>query len=232
MGKYIYESHMGSLYTTSVEQTPDMLYCEQCGDSNHLVGYANDLQEAWALLKPKTNLFDAGRCIGCSHKEDYDYCNEHCENYAASGGYSLAWIMEFLHEEFPEDNTWHFVYLLMKHQDNGKEYYVARCSHNNHKFGEKHSFPVGVCMNGDYVGMIANALVIYGGQVDLSTLKCVATKYTRDGVIHIYECVDTKPESDNWREAASCFDDNWYGYFEKEALNLIDAQELVFCDIL
>ena len=65
----------------------------------------------------------------------------------------------------------------------------------------------------------------------MSSLKLVTTKHTKKSVIHIYECIDTKPESENWREAASYFGDGWYGYFEKERLNLIDGQELVFCDI-
>ena len=231
MGKYIYEGHMGGLYATNQEQPWDMLYCEQCGDSDHCLGYANNLAEAWALLESETDTCDITKCDNCPHDEDYDYCNEHCEEYAKSGGYGLPYVMSFLNEEFPDDTKWHYVYLLLKCEDEGKEYYMAKCGHKGYGFGEKQSFPYGVCMNKDYAHLIARNLTIYGGSVDMSSLKLVTTKHTKNSIIHIYECIDTKPESENWREAASYFGDGWYGYFEKERLNLIDEQELVFCDI-
>lgn len=231
MGKYIYQGHMGGLYATHQEQPWDMLYCEQCGDSDHLIGHANNLAEAWALLESETDTCDITKCDNCPHDEDYDYCNEHCEEYAKSGGYGLPYVMEFLKEEFPNDTKWHYIYLLLKHKEDDKEYYMARCNHDNYKFGEKHSFPVAVSMNKEYADMIARSLTIYGGEVDVSTLKCITTKHTKKSIIHIYECIDTKPESENWREAASYFGDGWYGYFDRDSLNLVDEQELVFCDI-
>lgn len=37
---YIYEGHMGSLYTSDYPLEYEDLYCEQCGDSDWLVGFA------------------------------------------------------------------------------------------------------------------------------------------------------------------------------------------------
>lgn len=231
MGKYIYQGHMGGLYTTSVMQDSASLYCDECGDSDTLIGYADNFQEAWNLLKSETDMFDSDKCVGCSHYEDYDYCNEHCENYALSGGYSLSWVMGFLHNEFPNDVKWHYVYLLIRHGEGENAYYLVKCDHDKEHFGSVHSFPVAVCSDAEYVKRIADSLMVYGGQIDSSSLKSVSTKHTRDSVIHIYECVDMKPESKNWKDAAFYLGDSWYGYFEKEKINLIEKQELIFCDI-
>ena len=50
-GKYIYESHMGGLYTSDYDLPFDRLYCDTCGDSDHLIGYAVDKADAMKVLK-------------------------------------------------------------------------------------------------------------------------------------------------------------------------------------
>ena len=52
---YIYESHMGDLYTSDEPLDYEDLYCEQCGDSDSLIGYANTREEVWDLLKDEWN---------------------------------------------------------------------------------------------------------------------------------------------------------------------------------
>lgn len=51
MGKYIYESHLGGLYTSEHSIPWDELYCEQCGDSDWELGYCTSREEARELLK-------------------------------------------------------------------------------------------------------------------------------------------------------------------------------------
>ena len=63
---YIYESHMGGLYTSDDPLDYEDLYCEECGDSDWLVGYANTREEAWNLLKDDTDTDGSGGW-------DYDY---------------------------------------------------------------------------------------------------------------------------------------------------------------
>ena len=63
---YIYESHLGSLYTSIYELDYDELYCEQCGDSDWLIGYAITKEEAWDLLKNDVDINGSGGW-------DYDY---------------------------------------------------------------------------------------------------------------------------------------------------------------
>ena len=63
---YIYESHLGNLYTSIYELDYDELYCEQCGDSDWLIGYATTKEEAWNLLKRDVDINGSGGW-------DYDY---------------------------------------------------------------------------------------------------------------------------------------------------------------
>ena len=46
---YIYEGHMGSLYTSDEPLDYESLYCEECGDSDWLIGYANTREDTWNL---------------------------------------------------------------------------------------------------------------------------------------------------------------------------------------
>ena len=57
---YIYEGHMGSLFASPWEFDPDECYCETCGDSDRLIGYAETREEAWELLKDDTDIDGSG----------------------------------------------------------------------------------------------------------------------------------------------------------------------------
>lgn len=63
---YIYEDHMGGLYTSDRELDYEERYCEQCGDTDWLLGCAYTRQEAWNLLKG-----DNGTDSFCGY--DYNY---------------------------------------------------------------------------------------------------------------------------------------------------------------
>lgn len=57
---YIYEGHMRNLYTSDCELDYEDLYCEQCGDSDWLIGQADTRGEAWLLLKDDTDINGSG----------------------------------------------------------------------------------------------------------------------------------------------------------------------------
>ena len=99
---YIYENHMGGLYTSDTFLDYDDLYCEQCGDSDWLVGYASTRAEAWELLKDETNTFDPSMCEGCSHNGDDEYCDFECEHYMHSGGWNYEYVREFIETNWDE----------------------------------------------------------------------------------------------------------------------------------
>lgn len=71
---YIYEGHMGDLYVTNEALDYEDLYCEQCGDSDWLIGYAETRDEAWNLLKDETNIDGSGGW-------DYEYVQEFLKNW-------------------------------------------------------------------------------------------------------------------------------------------------------
>jgi hypothetical protein len=99
---YIYEGHMGSLYTSYEPLDYEDLYCEQCGDCDWLIGYAANREEAWNLLKDETSTFDESMCENCPHNEDYEYCNNECEDYQHSGGWDLNYVKNFIAENWYE----------------------------------------------------------------------------------------------------------------------------------
>lgn len=74
---YIYEGHLGHLYTSDTYLDYEDLYCEQCGDSDWCVGYATTKAEAWELLKDKTDI-------------------------NGSGGWGYEYVMKFLNTNWEE----------------------------------------------------------------------------------------------------------------------------------
>lgn len=99
---FIYENHLGGVYSEDIELYFDELYCEQCGDSDFLIGFASTREEAWELLKDVTNTFDPSICESCDHSKDYDYCSCMCKAYQHSGGYDYEYIQEFINENWPK----------------------------------------------------------------------------------------------------------------------------------
>lgn len=70
---YIYQSHMGGLFASEDYLDYDECYCEECGDSDSLIGQADTKEEVWELLKPYTDINGSGGF-------DYDYVYEFIEN--------------------------------------------------------------------------------------------------------------------------------------------------------
>lgn len=66
---YIYESHMDGLYVSYDELDYEDLYCEQCGDSDWLIGYAETREDAWRLFKDDVDIDGSGGW-------NYDYIQE------------------------------------------------------------------------------------------------------------------------------------------------------------
>ncbi|MBS5143816.1 MAG: hypothetical protein KHZ91_13280 [Firmicutes bacterium] len=71
---YIYESHMGALFTSDCILDYEQTYCETCGDSDYLLGYAETREEAWELLKDDTDINGSGGW-------DYDYIQDFLKNW-------------------------------------------------------------------------------------------------------------------------------------------------------
>ena len=69
---YIYEGHMGSLFASLWEL--EECYCEICGDSDQLIGYAETREEAWELLKDETDIDGSGGW-------NYEYVQDFLRNW-------------------------------------------------------------------------------------------------------------------------------------------------------
>ena len=48
---YIYQNHMGGLFTTDEPLSYEECYCETCGDSDWLIGEADTREEVLELLR-------------------------------------------------------------------------------------------------------------------------------------------------------------------------------------
>ena len=222
--KYIYESHMGGLYCTDYEDNDT--YCEECGDSDWLLGTASTIEQAWELLKNSTDTFDNSICEKCPHNEDYDYCDEKCKENMNSGGYSLSYIMRFLVENF-ECKKMHYIYLISRYVEDN-DYVLVDCDvKGGYKFGERHALPYNTSLFEEYVPMMARSIttMLDGPCKDL---KKVAVRKTHNGFIHIYECIEEIDEEcpkENWKDISSYRNESWYGYMCKDKIKLIEDQK-------
>lgn len=71
---YVYQSHMGGLFVSDEILDYEQTYCETCGDSDYLLGYAETIEEAWNLLKDDTDIDGSGGW-------NYDYVQGFLKNW-------------------------------------------------------------------------------------------------------------------------------------------------------
>ena len=85
--KYLYDSHLGGLYSTDHELSMLALYCDQCGDSDDKIGQFESIADFWSLIKDKC---------------DIDGC----------GGWTLQYIYPYMISEFdlPDDAEYESYY--------------------------------------------------------------------------------------------------------------------------
>lgn len=81
--RYLYESHLGNLYISDYYINDDELYCEECGDSDWLLGQFDSIEEFWNLIE-----------------DQVDICG--------SGGYKLQYIYPIIVGEFELDDKLDF----------------------------------------------------------------------------------------------------------------------------
>ena len=51
--KYLYESHVGGIYTNDKRLDSDALYCEMCGEYDDYLGSFTTFRDFWDLIKDK-----------------------------------------------------------------------------------------------------------------------------------------------------------------------------------
>ena len=221
--KYIYEGHMGGLYCSDYEI--EDTYCEQCGDSDWLLGTASSAEDAWELLKDKTATFDSSKCDNCPHMDNYDYCDEHCEDYAHSGGYNLAYVMEFICENFKCHK--HVIYMISRAK-NYKDYILVNHKVPGYEWGEVHEVISLNVAREEYVNQLSKDMVIVLDNPDMSTIKEIKSfKHGKD-IVHIFEVLEDIDTSDEmWNQSAHHMDGGWFGYHNKDDIKLSKAQSFL-----
>lgn len=58
--KYLYEGHLGALYVTDHKLSHKQLYCEQCEDSDWLIGSFETIKDFWELIKDSCDIDGRG----------------------------------------------------------------------------------------------------------------------------------------------------------------------------
>lgn len=223
--KYIYESHMGGLFCSDneIEDT----YCEQCGDSDWLIGSASTAEEAWVLLEDKTSTFDDSKCENCLYNGNYDYCDEHCEEFSHSGGYQLGYVMNFVLENFEANNLVHEIYVVGRAK-NDTNYVFVNYEPNGHEFGENHAIPIQLCISENYINQLARGLAFILDNPDYSTLRKITQLNSENRIIHIFEILEEMPEEkENWNNSAHYVGDGWYGYIKLSAIKWLPEQNFI-----
>lgn len=153
---YVYESHLGGLYSSEEEYDFDTLYCEECGDSDLLIGEfdKNDPDAFWNCMIE----------------------NEGCI-------YSESTISNFIADNF---NVQHPAYVYLIIWLKGKNKVVVNYFVSGRKFGEVHSVPHNFCYRlrimDDVASDIYNSIVywdVMDGDVELKDVV------TSDGATYL-----------------------------------------------
>ena len=214
---YLYESHMGGLYTSEEPLDYDYLYCEECCDSDHELGYFETAEEMWEVIQPE-NL----ECIGCTEYEADLSCEEGCERLKPYNihGYDLAYCMEFL-EGFVEGKKT-YVYLICRNARTRQVYVNFKLI--GYKFGERHSIPKMFCFKPELENKIAVSLVPYVGTLKEKP-KLVHTEKVKGNTFKVYECIVEDNETEE--NAAWPEHDGYYGWLDSKEFIPLQKEEFL-----
>ena len=218
---YIYESHLGGLYTSDEALDYDYLYCEECGDSDTEVGYFqdDDFEGIWDTIKP----FDLA-CIGCKDCTDNGECEMSCElllPYTNCNCYGLLYSMKFIEEI--QDGKKSYVYLICKDADTGKIF--VNFKPYGHKFGECQTIPSSFCYKQELELKVAYSLIPPVEKIikEPEFIKKVSQK---NRGCSVYECI-VKKEKDEEENAAWYYNDGWYGWTDRSEYIPVDNEVFV-----
>ena len=212
---YIYEGHLGGLYTSDYVLDYEDLYCETCGDSDTYIGYADTREEAWALLKWQTDTFDNSTCENCPHGYDYVYCDTKCKNASHSDGWDYGYIMQFLYANFESDNQDIYLILAAKHSGCNNMLFV--------KCEKGYYVPEVPAIDERFTQHIRNLTALLNDYKD-DSLCMVAEKHICGKKYILFTCESEEPDG-GWEDVQHCGSDGcWYGYknFEDIKYNFLN----------
>ena len=190
--QYIYQSHMGGLYTTDEPQDWEDMYCETCGDSDTELGKAETIQEAWALLEDETE--GCGVCDRCEkYKEEekesnslIPKCCKICDNeYADWGTWDFQYIMRFLERNFETEGiTPIYVHLVCRSRKNDGVLVTL----------DDREMPCCFCISKEYIDIAAKTLCRKMNDPDYDSLRQAAVFQENGEEHYVFEVYDRSDE--------------------------------------
>ena len=219
---YIYESHMGGLYSSFESLDWDDLYCEQCGDSDWEIGNFETAEEAWEYLKP----YDLC-CIDCTKVDDFDedyFCENDCElidEYNTSNSFGLLYTLSFIAQTFDVENR--HVYLICRDKESNRVF--VKFKPLGHEFGKYHQLPISFSLNDTLDNKVAISLIPTTCEV-VEKPKLLKVIKDNDSESIIYECIVNKSEDDSL-DNAYYYDDNWYGWLSVDDFSFLPHEEFL-----
>lgn len=200
---YLYESHMGGLYTTAEQQDWEDLYCEECGDSDREIGTFENAKELWELVRPSSLA-----CIGCG-KSGECFEPENCPDACGTGtDYSLTYCMGLV-SGFAEEGEGRTVSLICRNIETGR--YFVNFKPKGYVFGESVALPESFCLLPELEEKTAYALIPAGCK---PVRKPEKKAVSEDGKT-VFVCCEVscdREEDIEDEDAAWKYGDGWYGW--------------------
>ena len=204
---YVYESHMGGFYASKDPISREKLYCEQCGDSDRLVGRADTEEEALSLLSAR----NSGWCDLCEERES---CKKNPFLCMYSGEYSFLYILDFIAREYMNSEC--FYVCVIRRRKDGKA--LVNCHPRGYDWGE-HMLPFAPCVFERYAEAAAAACCGDTGDLDIASMRMVAEERHAGKTCRVYEVYEKKmhDEYDSW-----CGEEDSYDYLDKSEIMMAE----------
>ena len=214
---YLYESHLGGLYADDELFDWTELYCEECGDSDRVLGTfdAENPETLWNMIKPSRLA-----CIGCEVEPD---CLLDCNHVDSTGSdYDLLYCMQFIASSTKTESGEKLI-LICRNASNGKIF--VNFHPKGRKFGEKHSLPSSFCLFPELEQKVILSLIPNFFELE-GTPSFIANEFANGKKISIWEC-SVIPDSEDSEEGAWSYADGRYGWLNPDDFDPIKEQEPV-----
>lgn len=221
---FIYECHMGGFYTSEHKLSFGEIYCEQCGDSDHLIGKANTAEEAWNLFKDDTQTQLIPNCDCICENENYNgECPHEKECFAQ---YSYGSVAEFISEDFADTIVEPIKMVLIYKDINYDNAVFAKFVKFKEK--EEYEFPTLSTLDENITLHVWDLINLNDDYIE-GSLKKVGTKKIDDTKYIFFEALSKEKEKINDFHYIDGF---WYGFvpikdaqpkFSKTTRNIYNA---------
>ena len=218
---------MGGLYVSDDVLDYSQTYCEECGDSDTLIGWAESREDAFELLEDSIDMIYTGeeacKKCGCTEKR---YC-KNCDKTYSTGGLDFGYVMKFVygHFEWKDEQRKDIIGIMVLKKRGVDEFFVFDKNIID-DYGKANRFTHMPLISEIFENRVAG-LLPYSEDSGMTPLQKIGEHIIGDAKYLIYYCEEKNPDMNGCRYVLSS--DNSCSFYRLKDIAVSTDKELLQC---